>query len=170
MRQGENPNGKTQNHSILHNSFRRDLRHDFTLPFSDRREVVNIDREIAEKVMGWTQKRGTHEYMFAPGHVWPLNSEWWYESDNNVMRLVEYWQPSTDIKQAFEVAEKMRELGFRFHLWESKHSWVAMFLIIIQKPKGSYNYEKFYYDENADTPAMAICKAALAALKAIGGK
>ena len=103
---------------------------------------MNIDREIAEKVMGWGK--------------WTCDT---------ILNGGVAWNPSTDIKQAFEVVEKMRKRGLRFQLWDNIDSWAAQFINIIQKPKGSYSYDTQYFQEDSDTPAMAICLAALKAVK-----
>ena len=96
---------------------------------------MNIDREIAEKVMGW--------------------GAWVCETIYNGGVP---WHPSTDIKQAFEVVEKMGESNFTFSFWNSDFI------------KGTYHCSFWSKDgceisrTSSTNPAMAIC---LAALKAV---
>ena len=101
---------------------------------------MNIDREIAEKIMGWIDPD-------------PVESNMWCDKSHFPTSLKSMWHPSTDIKQAFEVVEKMREKGSIFTLCDQdpgeKPEWDAQFFSVIATD---------------DTPAMAIC---LAALKAV---
>ncbi len=122
----------------------------------DNRET---DRRIAEKVMVWTQR--PHPYYKDQKKCWyKTHKHGWMWKIN-----CDDWQPSTNIAHAFEVVEKMREKGWTFSLcnnneacgqgdssvefWNDSHSMDGEFM-------------KF-----ADTPAMAIC---LAALEAVKGK
>ena len=111
---------------------------------------MNIDREIAEKVMGW---KTINEFINIPSECWVAS----YYYREKLIEDATTWSPSTDIEQAFEVVEKMRERSYLFSLWN----------------RGIY-YCSFWSESGCElvrtsdkTPAMAICKATLAALKAV---
>jgi len=109
---------------------------------------MNIDREIAEKVMGYCER---------PVH----GIGWWHQAEENRWSVAQYsWHPSTDIKQSFEVVEKMRERGWLLdkltNICVRKHYWQASFWKAVV-------WENTY--GNADTPAMAVCLAALKAME-----
>ena len=115
-------------------------------------DVKEIDRQIAEKVMGWR-----------PFFINKIPASWYKEDIGGLCEL-QYkdpkWRPSTNIAHAFEVVEKMRDLGWTFAIcnnnvlegdycgefWNDKH------------PMDAGEFMKF--DNN---PAMAICLAALEA-------
>ena len=111
-------------------------------------EMTNeqIDREIAEKVMEWT--------------IGVCEDYWW---DSTIapesVIMVDRWHPTTDIKQAFEVVEKLN-LAFyiiNFCLPSQSGKWKAVFIKIGE-------FEEYCSGE-AETPALAICKAALEAIE-----
>ncbi len=113
----------------------------------------NIDKQIAEKVMGWE----------AP----ELHGFWWDETNYKFEKPVckdgknplNAWRPSTNIAHAFEVVEKMKESGWYLnglHALEGHDvDWEAVF-----ERNGDIEFA------DADTPAMAICLAALACMEA----
>jgi len=104
-----------------------------------------LDREVAEKVFGnnvftigsdWSDRRNIQE-----GH-----------NDRGSRILARY---STDIRAAFEVVEEMRRRGFVLCLAQNEHDiWEAEF-------EGN-NMFKW---SDAETAPLAICKAALEAVK-----
>ena len=67
-----------------------------------------------------------------------------------------YWSFSTDIAAAWQVIEKMLNDGYGTSIADGPHGWSVAF--------GST--EKPFADADGDTPALAICRAALAALGA----
>lgn len=101
---------------------------------------MDIDREIAEKVMGWyIQKRFIH---YVPVGM-PNRDFWW---DENIPKYsVQNWHPSTDIAQAFMVVEKFNQ----FEIGKDKEG--SYFCVI--------NFDEII--DHADTAPLAICKAAL---------
>ncbi len=117
----------------------------------------NIDKQIAEKVMGW-------EALEPPGF-------WWDETNHKFEKPVckdgenplNAWRPSTNIAHAFEVVGKMagNKKGYYFRLeWFSGNlvrEWTAEFNSVSRE---------LYNLASADTPAMAICLAALKAKEA----
>lgn len=109
---------------------------------------MNIDREIAENIMGW----GLEEVN--------VGGPRWFKKGTPISIRAEYeWHPSTDIKQAFEVVGKMRERGFICHLYQygDCDEWCAEFEFIKDNHiRGEADHEN---------PATAIC---LAAIKVIG--
>lgn len=115
-----------------------------------------ISRIIAEKVMGWTLEHG------------------WWKDDNGYTAYEahsdgtleecdgDWWHPSTDIGQAFQVVEKtMGNPRMQFDC-------LAPFLCNDHKYRWKCTYYdgKTMYEAVEDTPAMAICKAALKAMEA----
>ena len=106
---------------------------------------MSIDREIAEKVMGYCER---------PVH----GIGWWHQAEENRWSVAQYsWHPSTDIKQAFEVVEKMDENGFEFTLMKSKTNYRAMFVNQETRKSGNGIHKN---------PATAISLAALKAMEA----
>ena len=120
----------------------------------DKDGNMNIDREMAEKIMGW----------FDPD---PIQSNIWANEDRSICMRHCDWHPSTDISQALgdgkspdtvvgkicnENPEWQFTLDYAFGKWsalffESAVGYIAAFFI----DHGS---------AEADTPAMAICLAA----------
>lgn len=107
---------------------------------------MNIDREIAEKIMGWKSYHSKY-------------GEEWCEPDSEipivgiVTTLARDWHPSTDIAQAFQVVGKMRERGFYFFMQTNTDDISAHFEI--------YEPDQKAGSGDAYTPAEAICLAAL---------
>jgi len=93
------------------------------------------------EVMGWRVHR--------------LRDDLWTNGKGFVI-LFDRWQPTTDISQAFEVVEKMREKDYTLSLYENpffqNKKWVVNF---ISTKDINRSGEAF-----ATTPAMAICLAA----------
>lgn len=106
----------------------------------------DIDRQIAEKVMGWELRP-----LYGLG--------WWNKSDTGkLMQIRNIFNPSTDITHAFEVVRKMKKKNYCFTLADYSpisKLWEAEFI-------NDNNGKSFISTTN--TPEMAIC---LAALKAI---
>lgn len=108
--------------------------------------MSDIDREVALEVMGWAKPRAAlalEAYRDAKGS--PVIS----------------WRPSTDIADAWLVVERMRELGFQFNFYDASPPACphASFTIVGQQTAGA--------DRFADTAPEAICKAALAVVRAL---
>lgn len=105
-----------------------------------RRSPVSIDRQIAEVVMGWTFEDDLHYRDHADCYV----------TDGRP------FLPSSNWADAGLVVEKMRERGWEMVLNVVHNSSRAKFLRGI--PHG-------YAEAEADTAPLAICRAALAAMK-----
>ena len=111
------------------------------------------DTMVAEKVMGWHLDNPT---------VLPQE---WCDKYGFPADIGYPWTPTTDISQAFQVVERMRELGFYFMLTEMDE-WHAYFRKCEMGEDGKpWLVPSEQYHGNADTPALAICEAALAAIK-----
>ena len=105
-----------------------------------------LDRLVAEKVMG---------AVFADGGEWFIDSMGPARRSNDSGFAWELWNPSTDIAQAWEVAEKLRErYGVQINLFQHDRCQCIV---------GDREFADIA-DEWADTAAHAIC---LAALKAV---
>jgi len=102
---------------------------------------MNIDKEIAEKVMGLSEQK--YDNIVAA-----LESGFFRQQ----------WPPSKNINVAMKVVERMREIGWpEFSLDRDEHGWEASF--------SNPNTRRVERAAD-DSPAMAICKAAL---KTVGG-
>ena len=107
-------------------------------------EMRDLDKWLAENVMGWK----IHYSDWSHGMVYYEDSKFDHKG------LMDEWQPTQDIKQAFECVEKFcTESSFTLHF----------------DPQASYNYDETHRwisctpeDENcatATTPALAMCLA-----------
>ena len=112
-----------------------------------------IDRKIAERVMGWLPHfRNTAFYVKKEEATKVLGKRTQDVSD---------WKPSTRIDHAFEVVEKMLESGHTFQLEYYYSIGKSLFAIV----DFENNYTHLNAAKSAGTPAMAICLAALEAVK-----
>lgn len=101
-----------------------------------------INKEIAEKVMGWKDGKHPHDDF--------LNSGW---GGGYV------FSPSTDISDAWLVVEKMREKGFWFDLNNGEgDSWDANF-------EEKTLIAELHSVRGEKSAPLAICKAALKAIE-----
>lgn len=108
-----------------------------------------IDRLVAEKVMGWKVSKGRSGLE-------------WYEADENgkfeFIRSVTDFEPSTDIRDSWQVVEELIDRGYDFNLWRSEQrEYNAEFQI--QKKDGFV----VSYGESDHAPT-AICFASLEAV------
>ena len=112
----------------------------------NEQEMRDLDKWLAENVMGWK--------IPSKGKYWlnPIDTDYNYMQHGSKFGVV--WQPTQDIKQAFQCVEKFcTESSFTLHF----------------DPQASYNYDEIHRwisctpeDENcatATTPALAICLA-----------
>lgn len=112
-----------------------------------------IDRLVAERVMGW------EEFEDSSGYNW-----WTLKEDDKtkIICSVRCFEPSTDIRDAFRVVEKLRErkIFSLYDAWDEDDN--KIFCAVFE-----YNdtYHVVDYTGYADTAPLAIC---LAALKAVG--
>jgi len=113
---------------------------------------MNIDNEVAEKVMRWH----THKYS---GKIW--------SDGKGCVAIKEHYKPSANITQAFNVVEKMRERGHSGILIENGGGlWAYSYYFSGYETDDGMKWV-FRTDKNTrwcKTPAKAIC---LAALKAV---
>ncbi len=70
-------------------------------------ELRELDRLLAEKVMGW--------------HLWPVepvegNCQWWHNESGRPMYSTVNWHPTTSIEQAMTVAERATDAGWLIEL------------------------------------------------------
>lgn len=115
--------------------------------------MKDIDRQVAEKIMGW--KASKYPYLS------------YYDKDGNDIILMEDWQPSTNIAHAFEVIDKLIDMGFYIKIFiiDGGHGVeVSIFKQGVGK-KSKHHIENEVYTEYAKTPAMAICGAALSCVE-----
>lgn len=118
--------------------------------------MTDIDREVAEKVMGWVLYKVTVKDLTT---VKPLSNEWCVPDEKTkgmvgeVIAYEDNFHPSTNISDAWLVVERMRELGYGL--------WLAG-----EETKGFGFHCKFHdgdktVDADADTATFAIVLAAL---------
>lgn len=109
-----------------------------------------LDRLIAEKVMGWKSNHGVH--LFPPADE-PNRKR--FQQWNGETMVTEIPHYSTDIAAAWEVKEEMRKRGWKWQL--SENAW-NLFKTHPADPDAISVVGK--------SDSHAIC---LAALKAVGG-
>lgn len=116
-----------------------------------------MDALVAEKVMGWRKEdkamlHGIIQVAFvdtATDYARPI-----------ACGCAEDFQPSTDIRDAWQVVEKLDNLGFTTEIDKREAGWAVVFIDYRKNPIG-------LKEDNAiaDTAPLAIC---LAAFKACG--
>jgi hypothetical protein len=102
---------------------------------------AEIDRLVAEKVMGWT-----------PDDAPPGHRPYWQHNGEGVQDEYD-WQPTADIAQAFQVVERMAALEWHFSSDWYKGGWVA------------FSHEDDNWMAVGDSFPRVVC---IAALKALG--
>lgn len=109
-----------------------------------------LDRDVAEKVVGWRYREDDGGF-FAPG------DEWFVDQDGLRVECVDLPTYSTSISAAWEVVEKMREIGFTYVQIEAcfDGGW-----------RVAFGLDPMAIVKSANTAPLAICKAALAAVEA----
>lgn len=102
-----------------------------------------MDRLVAERVMGWEPKP-------------PRWNGWWYYEDHRPDEDSKCFQPSTNIAHAWEVVDRMKIRGDDVCLdfYRSHDQWQ----VSTNAPKGRGSCA------SADTAPLAICRAALKAV------
>ena len=116
---------------------------------------MNIDREIAEKVMKLNPAEPTID-----SEKWG-NNEYWYDQKNNILTVWQnggrIWSPSTNIKHAMEVEAEMFRRGYETSIHHDElFGWEAQFI---------FSGREISHVNEIDTLPEAICLAALEALK-----
>jgi hypothetical protein len=109
-----------------------------------------LDALIAERVMGWHVER--YATYGAP-------SDHWHDATGSRVASSD-WSPSTDIAAAWQIVERLRlfdsAVGGKV-LWQDEDTWHV----------GHLFWEQLQSDAHADTPMLAICRAALTAVSAL---
>lgn len=123
-----------------------------------------IDREIAEKVMGW--KLGKPEWCHGPMMHGGSFIRFWLDKDGQYAKhgatiFSEQWNPSTDIFAAWQVVEKMREKGRHFLFMMSHESGLSIASFYL----GPHDRNDLSATEEFDKASLAICRAALKAVE-----
>lgn len=124
---------------------------------SELQELRELDAQIAERVMGWVQI----EYPFLNRLVGvPPESQTDFRNSDGTMpgrKPVPLY--SSDIALAFQVRQQMRELGFTFRLSDADNGQSAVSFFHEDAEQGLAGAAV------AETDALAICLAALEAVK-----
>jgi len=112
-------------------------------------EQRELDRRVAKDVMGWRHVTATG----VTGHPFC-----WYETDQGEhVRAAKAWHPSTDIAQAWEVAEVMRADGWEWWISRAPGKPASA---IFARPNGE---PEDVYSAMAEAVPEAIVRAALEA-------
>lgn len=109
-------------------------------------EHIDIDEQIAEKLLGWTRLFPSSSIFRTPkGHV-------------ATATLTSYsgFQPSTNISDAWKVVKRLQEFG----LWVTIQSDNHNFLVTI-----THEGDELYAHAQESSAPLAICKATLKSLK-----
>ena len=122
-------------------------------------DLTELDRMLAEKVMGWVvHHRNTAHYVLRER----TEPSVWHRLEYRVEFQVSDWHPTTNIVQAFMVAEKIRaRRDYRVEIILPKEGGACC-----QIEEGDEVTANYIADADADTPALAICLAAKAWLEA----
>lgn len=118
---------------------------------------IETDRLIAEKVMGWTWDKYKRVYRVDPDDNSLFGNGWGDDESPNG-----YFEPSIDIKAAWEVAEKVSGI-YQFYICSNfsnlpDKQWMVAFQP--QNDNDSYDDLTAY----AESAPLAICRAALLAI------
>ncbi len=112
-----------------------------------------MDRLIAEKVMGWNAEDDRAGLNARYWREDPVHGKYWVitSGDDDYS-----WQPSALIEHAMEAAEKLMHLGFTMNLWFDERAvwWCCYF------DRGSPGMMC-----TGENMAQAICRAVLAAVE-----
>ncbi len=110
-----------------------------------------LDALVAEKVMGWKQ---------AADNLWP-GRLWWVDNQGTHLFYADgnTWTPTTGIAQAWQVVERMVELGWRYTIVGDPSSTVPVRVVFNRGEPFGWGMM------HADTSPLAIV---LSALKAVG--
>jgi len=120
------------------------------------RAGVELDALVAEKVMGWRKR-----YPNDPQLVW-----YWADATGLFERAKQTWRPSTSIAAAWDVVERMRQLGWTVSLLNRNRKedqtefWYCDF-----RPHTAIVPQDSLWVDHIPTAPYAIC---LAALRVVG--
>lgn len=109
----------------------------------------DLNSAVATEVMGWTVG---HENAYR--QTWDTPVGW---------RLRDEWNPADGIVDAFDVVDRMRELGYWYELRQpaSRDDTMAVARFELDASHGRYSMSA----ARADALARAICEAALDAVR-----
>lgn len=138
---------------------------------------LDLDRLVAEKVMGWD----VHYRLPAGERPSHEGVEHWRDHRNNTIYLPGQWSPATSEEAAFDVVRQMRSDGFSFKLWQPNDGFyetptepmvgaVASFICSrgpCEKHGNPHHNHHGAYDVEGKALCLVICKAALVAMKVI---
>lgn len=97
-----------------------------------------LDAAVAREVMGWT-----------------LSGDWWIGSDGRWMEEAKLWMPSRDIRQAWQVVERLQAAKEGVELIVGGRTVAGNFDTTTEVTIGLWGYAR------DDSPCGAICRAAL---------
>lgn len=121
--------------------------------YADMPAGPEMDRLVAEKVMGWAIKR----HYQPEGMIFHAREDDAIFVDGKMKWWANAWSPSTNIAHAWGVVEKMRQLSwkaFQLSSHDEGQRWGAIFM------SGGMEARKV-----ADTAPLAICRASLIAME-----
>ena len=125
--------------------------------------IQTINERLAIEVMGWEDLGDEHTYIGDEINVfWKRRDGKLTVINDEFPHLMYEWNPMESIEQAMMVVEKMCQTynSLELHIWRG--SSVDPKAISAQ---AIFTHEGDKYLENAETPAEAICLAAIKALE-----
>lgn len=124
-----------------------------------------LDRLVAEKVMGWSVKEDAQGYSEIDRAL----------MGGGMMSRYQGWSPSRNPEDIWDVVDRMRSDGFSFSLWQpgDREGMQAIVSFICskgpcEKHGNPHHNHHGAYDIEAESAPLAVCLAALKALKVTG--
>lgn len=118
---------------------------------------TETDRLVAEKVMGWTWDKYKRVYRINPNDNSLFGTGWGDDESPNG-----YFEPSTDIKAAWEVMDKLNERGFDVNITISES--IATVSVCHKAWITDNLYQSVALPTAKGTTPLAICRVALLAI------
>ena len=120
-------------------------------------ELIALDEAIAVEIMGW--RRDAYRWFDASDTYMAYSADYPHRLSYEISDRI--FRPTLHVKFAFQVVAKLAEMGMRLRLADhsdmNETKWHARF----------YGYPKnaLIISEEAETPELAICRAAIAAIR-----
>jgi len=120
-----------------------------------------LDRLVAEKVMGW--KQGPDFWVSYEGIIHLSAGE---VSPGHIVYREAPWSPSSDIAEAWSVVEKLVNLGWLVNLLSPWKGNATQHWTCYAERQGKSGWEKL--KAAGDSAPLTICRAALLAVMEVG--
>lgn len=114
---------------------------------------MDLDKEVAEKVMGWTYSNGDYYRVIMDYYKkYTLGSQLICDESE--------FKPSTRIAHAWNVVKEMKKHKFRFDMSTQLNGDVSVAFELMES-----EYDLFYTELKERNAELAICKCALEAME-----